>query len=97
MISKIKSRLSAKVFLLTLLLITVCCFLTYSFILQAAPKNYQYSIEDAEMGWIFSLPDELSKTEKDYAYIWLEDTKKNIQDIYENEFELHFFCLTDRR
>ncbi|MDE7249909.1 MAG: HAMP domain-containing histidine kinase, partial [Lachnospiraceae bacterium] len=43
------------------------------------------------MGWIFSLPDELSRTEKDYAYIWLEDAEKNIQDMYENEFELHFF------
>ncbi len=49
MIKKIKSRLSAKVFLLTLLLIAVCCFTTYSFILQAAPKNYQYDIEDAEL------------------------------------------------
>ena len=32
-----------------------------------------------------------SREEKDYAYIWLEDTEKNIQDMYENEFELHFF------
>lgn len=90
MIKKIKSRLFVKVFSLTLLLITVCCFITYNFILQAAPKNYQYDIEDAE-GWIFSLPDELSREDKDYAYIWLEDTEKTIQDKYENEFELHFF------
>ena len=91
MIKKIKSRLSVKIFSLTLFLITACCFITYSFILQAAPKVYQYDIEDVEMGWIFSLPDELSRTEKDYAYIWLEDAEKNIQDMYENEFELHFF------
>jgi two-component system sensor histidine kinase VanS len=59
--------------------------------LQAAPKNYQYNIDDVEIGWLLSLPDELSRTEKDYAYIWLEDTEKNIQNAYENEFELHFF------
>ena len=45
---------SVKVFLLTLLLIAVCCFTTYSFILQAAPKNYQYDIEDADLELQFS-------------------------------------------
>ncbi|MDE6530134.1 MAG: sensor histidine kinase [Lachnospiraceae bacterium] len=90
MIGKIKSRLFVKVFLLTLLLITMYCFITYKFILQAAPKNYQYDIEDAEW-WICFLPDDLSRENKEYAYIWLEDTEKNIQDIYENEFELHLF------
>ena len=66
MIRKIKSRLSVKVFLLTLLLIAVCCFTTYSFILQAAPKNYQYDIEDAEIELSF-LPDDLSRVEKEDA------------------------------
>ena len=91
MIRKIKSRLSVKVFLLTLLLITVCCFITYSFILQAAPENYLYDLEDAETEWISFLPDELSREEKNYAYIWLESIDNEIQDRYENEFELHFF------
>jgi two-component system sensor histidine kinase VanS len=82
--------LSVKVFLLTLLLIAACCFITYSFILQAAPKNYQYNIEDAELEISF-LPDELSRVEKDYAYTWLESTSELIDELYENEFELHFF------
>ncbi len=90
MIRKIKSRLSVKVFSLTLLLITMCCFITYTFILQAAPKNYQYDIEDAEW-WICFLPDDLSRENKEYAYIWLESTDNEIQNSYENEFELHFF------
>ena len=90
MIKKIKSRLSAKVFLLTLLLIAVCCFTTYSFILQAAPKNYQYDIEDADLELSF-LPDEFSRTEKEYAYMFLEAESDWIEEQYENEFALHFF------
>ena len=90
MIRKIRSRLSVKVFLLTLLLIAACCFITYSFILQAAPKNYRYDIEDAEW-WICFLPNDLSRENKEYAYIWLESTDNEIRNNYENEFELHFF------
>ena len=73
MIRKIKSRLSVKVFSLTLLLITVCCFITYSFILQAAPKNYLYDMEYAELELSF-LPEELSRVEREYAYTWIEPT-----------------------
>ncbi len=90
MIRKIKSRLSAKVFLLTLLLITVCCFVTYSFILRAAPKNYLYDMEDAELELSF-LPDEFLRTEKEYVYMFLEAESDWIEEQYENEFELHFF------
>lgn len=90
MIRKIKSRLSVKVFSLTLLLIAVCCFTTYSFILQTAPKNYQYDIEDVDLELSF-LPDEFSRTEKEYAYTWLEPESDWIEEQYENEFELHFF------
>ena len=90
MIKMIKSRLSAKVFLLTLLLIAVCCFTTYSFILQAAPKNYQYDIEDAGLELSF-LPDDLSRVEKENAYLWLESTSELMNELFDNEFELHFF------
>ena len=90
MIKTMKSRLSVKVFLLTLLLIAACCFTTYRFILQAAPKNYQYDIEDVDLELSF-LPDELSRTEKEYAYIFLESVSDFIKEQYENEFELHFF------
>lgn len=90
MIRTIKSRLSVKVFLLTLLLIAGCCFTTYSFILQAAPKNYQYDIEDAGLELSF-LPNDLSRVEKENAYIWLEGTSELMSELYDNEFELHFF------
>lgn len=90
MIRKIKSRLSVKVFLLTLLLITVCCFTTYRFILQAAPKNYKYDIEDAGLELSF-LPNDLSRVEKEYAYLWLESTSELMNELFDNEFELHFF------
>lgn len=90
MIRKIKNRLSVKVFLLTLLLIAVCCFTTYRFILQAAPKNYQYDIEDVDLELSF-LPDELSRTEKEFAYMFLESQSELMDELYDNEFELHFF------
>lgn len=90
MIRKMKSRLSVKVFLLTLLLIAVCCFTTYSFILQAAPKNYQYDIEDADLELSF-LPNDLSREKREYAYLWLESTSEWMNEVYDNEFELHFF------
>lgn len=90
MIRKIKKRLSVKVFLLTLLLIAVCCFTTYSIILQAAPQNYLYDIEDVDLELSF-LPDELSRTEREYAYIFLESMSDWMEEQYENEFELHFF------
>lgn len=85
-----KSRLAVKIFLLTLLLIMLCCFITYRFILQAAPQNYQYDIEDAEQELSF-LPNELSWVEKEYAYLWLESTSEWMDELYDNEFELHFF------
>ena len=90
MIKIIRSRLSIKVFLLTLLLVMACCFVTYSFIVWAVPQNYQYDIEDAEW-WICFLPNDLSTEYKENAYLWLEDADRNIQDKYDNEFELHFF------
>lgn len=90
MIRKIKSRLSVKVFLLMLSLLLLCCFLTYYFILQAAPENYRYDIEDAEW-WICFLPEELLRVERDYAYTWLEPTDAELRRFYENEFELHCF------
>jgi len=68
----------------------VCCFTTYNFILQAAPKNYQYNIEDAELELSF-LPNDLSRIEKEYAYLWLESTSEWMNELYDNEFELHFF------
>ena len=68
----------------------MCCFTTYSFILQAAPKNYQFDIEDVDLELSF-LPDELSRTEKEYAYIFLKSMSDLIEELFENEFELHFF------
>lgn len=90
MIRKIQSRLSVKVFLLTLLLIAVCCFTTYCFILQAAPKSYQYDIEEADLELSF-LPDELSRVEQEDAYTWLESMSKLMSELFDNEFALHFF------
>lgn len=37
------------------------------------------------------LPDELSRTETEYAYIFLESMSDWIEEQYDNEFELHFF------
>ncbi len=37
------------------------------------------------------MPSDLSRENKEYAYIWLESTDNEIRNSYENEFELHFF------
>lgn len=90
MIRKVKSRLSVKVFLLTSVLLMTCCFITYRFILQAAPKIYQYDIETIGMETGF-LAEELSNVKKEEAYIWLESTDQWMQEQFENEIVLHFF------
>ena len=50
----------------------------------------QYDTEDASLELSF-LPDELSRIEKEDAYIWLEDTFELMSELFDNEFELHFF------
>lgn len=90
MIRKLKSRLSVKVFLLTFLLTMGCCFMTYHFILHAAPKIYQYDIETIDMETGF-LADELLCVEKEEACIWLESQNQWMQEQFENEIVLRFF------
>mgnify|MGYP006906607858 CR=1 FL=1 len=102
MIKKMKSRLSVKVFLLTLLLTATCSFTTYSFILQAAPKNYQYDIEDADLELVF-LPAEFSRTEKEYRKTDTDrgsDTKNtsgalHCRTIWLNHFSVLLFMVSD--
>lgn len=37
------------------------------------------------------MPDDLSRVEKENAYIWLESKSELMGELYNNEFELHFF------
>ncbi len=37
------------------------------------------------------MPDDLSRVEKENAYIWLESMSELMGELYDNEFELHFF------
>jgi len=48
LIKKIRSRLSVKVFFITLLLMTACCAVTYSCIVRFAPYIYSHELSEAE-------------------------------------------------
>lgn len=90
MIKKLKSRLTVKVFLLTLLLAMTCCFITYSFLTWFVPNVYRYKLEDAEE-WISYMPELTLTVNKEEGFFLFEETNKDIQKNYEQEFELHFF------
>lgn len=90
MIKKVKSRLTVKVFLLTLLLAMTCCLSAYSFLTWFVPNVYRYKLEDAEE-WISYMPELTLTVNKEEGFFLFEETNKDIQKNYEQEFELHFF------
>lgn len=90
MIKKIKSHLSIKIFLLTLLLTIICCFITYIFLSWAIPNFYKHSLEDAEIE-ISSIADAMSGECKLNGYFVPGAINEEIQSRYEMEFNLHFF------
>lgn len=90
MIRKLKSKLSVKVFLITLLLLTVCCSVTYLCIARFAPYIYAHKLSDAE-----ELADMLSM---ELSYVEFDETEYVIpfySDIlssdYDDEFVFHIF------
>lgn len=85
-----KSRLSIKVFLLTLLLTMICCFVTYSFLSLALPNFYKYDLEDIEMELPFMV-DLMSEECKESGYFIAGGFDEDIRERCETEFEVHFF------
>lgn len=95
MIKRIRSSLSTKVFLLTLLLIMACCFVTYSFLSWAVPNFYKYDMEDLELEFTL-MPELISEEGKENGHLLMETIDADIQERYAGEFALHLF-LSDGR
>lgn len=90
MIKKIRSKLAVKVFIITLLLMTACCSVTYLCIARFAPYIYAHKLSDAEeLGDMLSMElsyvrfDEIEYVTPFYGDILSRD--------YDDEFVFHIF------
>ncbi|MCM1062519.1 MAG: HAMP domain-containing histidine kinase [Eubacterium sp.] len=90
MIKKIKSRLSVKVFFITLLLMVLCCTITYSCIVRFSPYIYTYKLSDAE-DFTNAFSVELSHTPFDEAKYIITAFEELFANEYDDEFIIHIF------
>ena len=94
MIKMIKSKLSVKIFIITVLLLVICCSLTYLFIALFVPAVYSSDIKDIE-----NLAVELSEiseysAEEDVPYFFedfFEDVDRMLAEEYDGAFTVHLF------
>jgi len=92
LIKKFKSSLIAKIFLLTALLLTICCIATYGFISWMIPKTYPNQIDwDKAELLAYEAAQELQGTNFDDFSIWAESLREISSDLYGNDLELHIF------
>lgn len=90
MIKKIKSKLAVKVFIISVLLITFCCGITYFFILRFAPYIYSYAPSDVE--WLADeLAQELSVVDKGETAVYFSIVNDTLTESYNNEYLFHLF------
>lgn len=90
MIRKIRSSLSAKVFLMTAVLMAVCCSITYFCITQFAPYIYthDFSTIDEELPYFV---EDISRFTKEEALFVIEDYCNQIVEKNDDEFVFHLF------
>ena len=90
MIRKIRSSLSAKVFLMTAVLMAVCCSITYFCITQFAPYIYthDFSTIDEELPYFV---EDISRFTKEEALSVIEDYCNQIVEKNDDEFVFHLF------
>lgn len=90
MIKKIKNTLSIKVFIVSVLLMAVCCSITYFSILHFAPYIYSYNLSDVE--WVAAeLAQELSRIETAEAATCFSIADETLIENYDREYLLHLF------
>lgn len=90
MIKKIKNKLAIKVFIVSALLIAVCCGITYFSILHFAPYVYSYTLSDVE--WVAAeLAQELSRTGKEETAVYFSMANETLSESYDEEYLLHLF------
>ena len=90
MIKKIRSRLAIKVFILTVVLLTVCCGITYLCIARFAPYIYTHNLEETEE-LLNELQFEIADLPPDDAHYFLQAWNEIIADYTEDEFVCHIF------
>lgn len=90
MIKKIRSKLSVKVFVLTLLLMISCCTVTYSCIASFSPYIYSHKLSDVEeIADLLSL--ELSNVQFEEANYFISAYSDKLSKEYDDEFIFHIF------
>lgn len=88
MIKKIRSKLSVKVFLITLLLMVSCCSVTCACIARFAPYIYSHELSDAEeIAYLLSV--ELSYVPFDEAKYFVSAYSDKLSRDYDDEFVFH--------
>ena len=90
MIKKIKSKLSIKVFLITLILMVVCCSVTYLCISHFAPYIYSHDLAEVEE-LADMLSEELSHIPKEEVQYFIQGYNDILTRQYDNEFAFHLF------
>ena len=90
MIKKIKSKLSIKVFLITLILMVVCCSVTYLCIAHFAPYIYSHDLAEVEE-LADMLSEELSHIPKEEVQYFIQGYNDILTRQYDNEFAFHLF------
>ena len=90
MIKKIKSKLSIKVFLITLILMVVCCSVTYLCISHFAPYIYSHDLAEVEE-LADMLSEELSHIPKEEVQYFIQGYNDILTKQYDDEFAFHLF------
>ncbi|MCM1263442.1 MAG: HAMP domain-containing histidine kinase [Butyrivibrio sp.] len=90
MIKRIRSSLSAKVFMITALLMAACCSVTYFCIIQFAPYIYTHDISEIDEEFPY-LVEEFSRYTKEEALFAIEDYSNQIVEGNDGEFVFRIF------
>ena len=92
MIKKLKRSLTAKIFLLTTMLLTACCIVTYSFVAWMVPKTYpaQIDMKSAEL-YAYEAAQELRHISiSDYQFL-TDSLEEMARTQLGHDLELHLF------
>jgi len=92
LIKKLKSSLTAKIFILTALLLAVCCIATYALIAKMIPEVYssQIDMENAEY-LAYETAQELQQTNTEGRADVIQLFQEISKEQYNGDLELHFF------
>lgn len=92
MIKKLKSSLTAKIFLLTTLLLTTCCIATYGFIVWLLPKTYPNQIDLNQLeSYAYEASQEMHQATSESYSLQAESLLETYRALFGDDLELHIF------